>query len=119
MKKPFISLELFKSKRIDMRNEHYHPDGQKVHEHYQSDGQKVHVSTLKFQKSKYQSKKLSLTTKTINLWKKPIIFLELAKRKRVDMRNKLYQSDGQKNHEHYQADGQKVHVFTLKFQKSK
>ena len=52
MKKPFISLELFKSKRIDMRNEHYHPDGQKVHEHYQSDGQKVHVSTLKFQKSK-------------------------------------------------------------------
>ena len=36
MKKPFISLELFKSKRIDMRNEHYHPDGQKVYEHYQS-----------------------------------------------------------------------------------
>ena len=35
------------------------------------------------------------------------------------MRNKLYQSDGQKNHEHYQADGQKVHVFTLTFQKSK
>ena len=75
--------------------------------------------TFKFQKAKYQSKKLPLVTKTINLWKKPIIFLELAKRKRVDMRNKLYQSDGQKNHEHYQADGQKVHVFTLKFQKSK
>ena len=74
---------------------------------------------FKFQKAKYQSKKLPLVTKTINLWKKPIIFLELAKRKRVDMRNKLYQSDGQKNHEHYQADGQKVHVFTLKFQKSK
>ena len=30
------------------------------------------------------------------------------------MRNKLYQSDGKKNHEHYQADGQKVHVFPLK-----
>ena len=73
---------------------------------------------MKFQKLKYQSKKLPLVTKTINLSKKkPIIFL--AKRKRVDMRNKLYQSDGQKNHEHYQADGQKVHVFTLKFQKSK
>ena len=50
-----------------MRNEHYHPDGQKVHEHYQSDGQKVHVSTLKFQISKYQSKKLPLVTKAINL----------------------------------------------------
>ena len=37
MKKTFISLELFKSKRIDMRNEHYHPDGQKVREQYQSD----------------------------------------------------------------------------------
>ena len=82
-----------------------------------TDGQKVYVSTLKIQKSKYQSKKLPLVTKTINLSKEPIIFL--AKRKRVDMRNKLYQSDGQKNHEHYQADGQKVHVFTLKFQKSK
>ena len=32
MKKTFISLELFKSKRIYMRNEHYHPDGQTVHE---------------------------------------------------------------------------------------
>ena len=64
-----------------------------------TDGQKVYVSTLKIQKSKYQSKKLPLVTKTINLSKEPIIFL--AKRKRVDMRNKLYQSDDQKNHEHY------------------
>ena len=53
-----------------------------------TDGQKVYVSTLKIQKSKYQSKKLPLVTKTINLSKEPIIFL--AKRKRVDMRNKLY-----------------------------
>ena len=35
-----------------------------------TDGQKVYVSTLKIQKSKYQSKKLPLVTKTINLSKK-------------------------------------------------
>ena len=35
------------------------------------------------------------------------------------MRNEHYQPDGQKAYEHYQSDGQKVHVFTLKFQKSK
>ena len=35
------------------------------------------------------------------------------------MRNEHYQPDGQKAYEHYQSNGQKVHVFTLKFQKSK
>ena len=35
------------------------------------------------------------------------------------MRNKLYQSDGQKNHEHYQADGQKSSCFHFKVSKIK